>query len=621
MSEDLKRCWYWKESLPANIKEEELCNIVKESCDELYFKLKNFRSDVRSYEKIVYHKTTQGGYGDAGGATEIQDLTYVDQLENSPYLTFNVIKSAIETITNKMGSIKPKIEFTTDNATRALQEIANKLEKWGLMVFKRNRIWSEGSKTFQSACISGLGVMKVHLKVKSKNWLKKVISYFNPWWKDDKYLKFWNVPVLDFFCDNAYYGKNKPTIAGELKSFKIYDLIMMYPKKKGLILFHHGKNVEDGVKVYEVYKKYQRHVICTERVMLLDEEWNYDVPYVTFNWQKTPQGVLGSGLAKGLFPIHTTITYILAKTLNAIENVSTPTLFVDQGTAPKITDAENIGGRVIAVNTGSNDMQPMVKYTTPQPINQQVLDILNLLWMRAFETIGVNQLASAGKIPEELKGASGIAIRSYEAIQANRFQDIRENFEIFYIDLFKKALDTATEDMLPEGIKPEDIREMLDHANAFPASILPDTPAGRLAAVTDYINAMPNAFTPDKIFDLLNSPDTNKFKSSESSRIRAIQMRIEKALEKGEKPILYPELGLNEYLEEARKFIAQTLVEDMEDKKNIERVQLLQTFIGEIEEAKLKKDNALQIPENTGNQGMTEAQPTTPAQQQPQIVR
>ena len=588
----IENCIWYDKDLRYDANEAELVKLIKDDITAKYNSLVKFRNDTRRYEKIINFKTSTPIEGTMENSNNsISDIDYLRDIENSPYLTFNIIKSCVETITNKIASITPKINFVTRDAPRLMQETAKKLEQWSLKLFKRGNVWSEGAKTFQCACLTGIGVMKVHLRKKDKE--KKMFSFFNMWSNSDKSIEFWNVPILDFFCDNAYYGANLPSMAGEIKKFLLYDIIEMYPQKKKELIKEHGENLKLKLSVYEAFKKNKRHVVCTDKVLLVDEEWDKDIPYVIFNWIKSPQGVLGVGLAKTLYPIHQTITYILAKTLSAIENVSTPTIFVDKNTEPILKESDNVAGRIIGIDQG--DQEPMVKYTTPQPISEQVLQILDRLWQRGFEMIGVNQLASAGSIPQELAGASGVAIRSYEAVQTNRFQLVRNEYENFYINILKKALDMSDKDTMPENIDKNDILKLLEYANAFSASLLPETPAGRLAAVSEYSNALPQVITPDRALSLLQSPDTDRFISSETARIHAIQIRIEDSLKKGQKPVYYASLGLDTYLEETRKFAAMTLKEDIDDNKNIERVRLLEIFIKELEKMKEQRDGALVI--------------------------
>ena len=95
--------------------------------------------------------------------------------------------ATVETIYNKIGKLKPKVTFITKDADRKKQETALKLDAFFLKIFKKARAWSKSGKSFKSACVTGLGVVKPYIE-KSKVKIKKV-------------------PVFNFFCDEAYSGE------------------------------------------------------------------------------------------------------------------------------------------------------------------------------------------------------------------------------------------------------------------------------------------------------------------------------------------------------------------------------------------------------------------------------
>ena len=87
--------------------------------------------------------------------------------------------------------------------------------------------------------------------------------------------------------------------------------------------------------------------------------------------------------------------------------------------------------------------------------------------------------------------------------------------------------------------------------------------------------------TREQGLSLLDSADTKKLLSSESSRVRAIEIILERALKKGEKPVFYPALGLELYFDKARKMYAELIVEQGEDDP---KVVLLTEFLKEMEQ-------------------------------------
>ena len=203
-----------------------------------------------------------------------------------------------------------------------------------------------------------------------------------------------------------------------------------------------------------------------------------------------------------------------------------------------------------------------------------MVQILNLLWQRAFEVIGVSQLSAGGQIPRGLEKASGTALRTYQQTESERFQLIRNDYEESFIGMIKKAIKMLSDSDLP--ISRKEIMEAKDKMSIWTSSLLPETPAGRLAMVGDLFNS--GLLKTDQALSLMESPDTAKFLNSETARTKAIDLLLDKALDKGEKPIYYPELGLDLYLDRSRKLLAEIIIED----EDIDKIQILQECIKEL---------------------------------------
>ena len=156
-------------------------------------------------------------------------------------------------------------------------------------------------------------------------------------------------------------------------------------------------------------------------------------------------------------------------------------------------------------------------------------------------------------------------MRSYQQVESERFQLIRSDYEDAFISMAKKAIKMSSDSMLPKGMKRADIVEAKDDMQIWTSSLLPETPSGRLAMVGDLFNT--GLVTGNQALSLMDSPDVSKFINSETSRQRAIDLLLDRALEKGQKPVYYPELGLELSLDRARKMFAELLIEDEESEK------------------------------------------------------
>ena len=569
---------------PKGVEAEEHRKVFLERAKGLYDNLEDFRADGFRYFLNVDYK-----FYDPDSTNSFEkDSSDEELLLHNPYLTLNVTNSCIETAGNKIAKTKPKVTFLTKNADREQRELARKLDNWVLKSFKKGKLWDKCSQAFKSACVCGLGIIKIVFDEEAQKFC------------------FYKVPIFSAFFDNAHKGKDTPTEIGEIKTFTLYDLIEMYPSKKKELMEGHGELLDKAIRVYEGFKEYKYHYIATESVDLLKEKWDKPIPYEFFRWEKSDQGVISVGISKKLYSIQSSITYILGKTFQSVRNFAVPRVFVPKGTSPTPTDFSNIVGEIIEVNPDSTGKG--VQFSTPQVISQQVISILLMLWEKAFEIIGISALSAGGQIPRGLDKASGQAIRNYQHVESERFQLIRADYEEQFIKIAKKMIKLTNDSFLPKGVKMADIKQAKENISIWTSSLLPETPSGKLAMVGDLLNS--GILSRDQAMSLFESPDVNQFMSSEISRQKAIDLLLDRALDKGENPEYYSELGLELYLDRSRKLMAQLIINMEDDKK----ITIIKDFIGKLVE-KVSKQTAIKDTINTMLEG--QPGPTQVPQNQP----
>ena len=210
----------------------------------------------------------------------------------------------------------------------------------------------------------------------------------------------------------------------------------------------HGEKLEEKIKTYEIYRK--KKMIFTEKVTLLDSSWDKSLPYIFFRWEWADSGLIGVGIAKKLYAIQCSISYILGKTFKSIRNFAVPRVFLNKNSQPNYKELTNITGEVIEINNPEGKANPV--FSTPPAMNEQVIRILEMLWQRAFEVIGISRLSAGGQIPRGLDKASGTALRSFQQIESERFQVIRSDYEQQYVEMTKKLVEFSSDSDLPKGI-------------------------------------------------------------------------------------------------------------------------------------------------------------------------
>lgn len=552
---------------PKTATDGEKRKVFMERCKDLFDNLENFRLDAFRYFLIVDYKEYSGK-----DKTLVKDENNHENFILNPYLTLNVTSSCIETANNKIAKIKPKVTFLTEDASRETREWAGKMDHWVLKKFKKGKVWKEASKAHKSACICGLGVLKLYPENDKK-----------------KYFRFKKISVFNFFCDNAFRGAGYPDEAGEKKSFNIHKLKTMFPSKAKEIEQNHGDNLKENVTVYECFYSKRYHMIATESVILLEEKWEKPLPYHLFKWEEAEQGSVSVGIAKKLYEIQLAITYILGKTFRSVKNFAVPRIFLPKGSQPNHKTISNLVAEIVEINAPNGQMP---QFSTPKAIDGQVLDILNMLWMRAFEVIGISQLSAGGQIPRGLEKASGAALRSYQQVESERFQLAREDYEEAFVRLAKLLIKFTPDGKFPKGVSKKDMMDVSDDITIWASSILPDKPAGKLAMVGDLFNT--GLVTGNQALSLMKSPDVSKFISSETARMNAIDLLLARSIKNNEKPQYHPELGLELFLDRARKLFAELIV----DEGNNVSINLLKNCIKELQD-KVSEQTGIQ---NTLNQ-------------------
>ena len=82
---------------------------------------------------------------------------------------------------------------------------------------------------------------------------------------------------------------------------------------------------------------------------------------------------------------------------------------------------------------------------------------------------------------------------------------------------------------------------------------------------------------------LIDSPDTNKLLGSEAKRIQAVELEIERSIKTGKltDPLVVRVLGLELFLDKARKMFAHIVVEEGSDS---DKLIVLQNLIDELQQ-------------------------------------
>lgn len=435
-------------------------------------------------------------------------------------VTLNVIKSVIDTVSARIAKNKPHPKFMTTHGNWTLQRRAKLLEKFVEAKFDEASVYDEAKKVFKDSCVFGTGALKI-FRERDKICVERVFpgELFVP-------------------RSESLYGQ--PRCLYQRKWVSKTVLCELYPKHKQAIKrLDHGSVSQvdagdiffdadsDQVLVTEAWHLPSgvdsgdgRHSIVVDNATLLDEPYTKDhFPFCFFNWDDKLRGFWGRGIAEQLTGIQIEINRILIKIQKAFNLMAVPRIFVNSASKINKSYFNNKVGTIIP-HVGE---KPTI--LTPPIMQAEVYEHLWMLYNRAFEIAGVSTLSATGDIPEGLR-ANGRAMLVYNDVENERFALVGQAWEQLFMDIAKQFVQHGKEayeedkDFSVVAAKDKntvseirwkdvDMEEDQYTLRVYPTSILPQLPAGKMAAVEQLIAA---GFVPqEEGAKLLGFPDLDSF--------------------------------------------------------------------------------------------------------------
>ncbi len=458
-----------------------------------------------------------------------------DALRGGSRLTFNVIKSVVDTVGSKIAKHKPRPLFLTNDGDWSLQQRAKRLNRFVQGVFYETDAYGKGQTAFRDAGIFGTGILKVYIK-DARLCIERIIP---------------EELIVD--ASESVYGK--PRSYYQVKHVDRQVLLRMFPDHEGAIRSVRNTSEQgaesqltsDMIKVTEAWHlpsdkkaKDGRHVIAIENDTLFSEEYKREVPpFIIYHWTPPVLGFYGTGLAEELIGIQLEINKLLRQIQLSHHLLSTPKVLLENGS--KIVSAH--------IN---NEIGAIIKYTgTPpqivafQTVHPEIYLHLERLYARAYEIAGVSALSAQAKKPSGLD--SGRALREFSDIESERFAIQQQRYEEFYMELSRHIIELSREIVKEHGgfrvkapnkklIDEIDFKEVsLEDSSyilqCFPTNFLPATPAGRLQSVQELMTA--GLISPSMGLALLDFPDLEGAMSLANANYNIVMSSLENIIEKG----------------------------------------------------------------------------------------
>lgn len=509
--------------------------------------------------------------------TSLNKLTYNNQLPlDRP--TMNVIQSCVDTLVSKLTQSRPAPVFLTDNGDYKARNMAKQMNKFIGGELFQTKAYDIAREVLRDACVIGTGAVKVyaeHGKVKLERRL---------------------VTELMVDPNDALYGE--PRQLYELKLVDREVLADLFPKERSVVEAAEQSYAEsqgdsnrtaaDQVMVVEGWHLPSgpdagdgRHMIACISGSLLDEKWEEDkFPFVWLHYCPRMLGMWGQSLAEQLMGTQIEINKLLMTISQSINLVGVPRVFVEDGS--KVVKA-HLNSQVGAIVTFKGTKP---SYEVAPCVPQELYGQLTRLVEYAYQQSGVSAMSAASQKPAGLD--SGEAIREYDDIQSDRFADLNRRYDNMFIDLSYQIIEKASQIAEDEGsyqtvFPNKDGTKEIDLPKVdlvkdpfviqcYDASSLPKDPAGRLAKITEMIQA--GMISVQEGRRLLNYPDLEQNEKLANASEERILQYLDKIVEDGDYTPPDPFMNLQLAKDLSNQYYNLYCSAKLED----DRAEMLRTF-------------------------------------------
>jgi hypothetical protein len=425
-------------------------------------------------------------------------------------LALNVVANVCDTLQAEVVQGRPRAMFLTNGADWTVQQEAQKMSKFSEGVFYETGTDELASQAALDALIFGTGVIKV-LEQNGRVHHARVLPgeiYVDR--VDGRYGKPRSLYQVHWM-DRSVLAEKYPDQADEIEACAppsglwavgpdtVSDCLLV------IEAWHlpSGKKAKDG-----------RHVMTIGNATLVDEEWKTEsFPFAFLRWKRPPIGFWGTGIVDQITGLQIEINRLCEDIRNAQALMGLYKIFVQRGSNIIKSQLDNEAGTII-----EHDGMPPT-FATFQAVHPEVYQQLERWYRAAFEIIGVSQLAAQSQKPAGLD--SGRALRVFIDNQSKRFVRFSREYEELHVELARQDVrlmtrlaenDNSYEVVYESGGESDTIKWSGIHLDesqyvlkCFPISALPNTPAGRLAALQELFAA--KILDRDAFMRLADFPD------------------------------------------------------------------------------------------------------------------
>lgn len=504
--------------------------------------------------------------------------------------TMNVVQSATNTLVSKIAKNKVRPTFLTDDGDWGMQQQAKKLTKYTYGQFYKTKVYEETKKALRDACIFGDGFVKhwhdaqgninvkrvfkpslivnqaevmyaqepktiYEVRVVDKGTLKEKYPDFK------KEIDEASISDIPFFIDSF---ESNHQLAVVVEAYRVAHKTV---DKEGKEILHPGKHfigISTATFVYEDFKKEK-------------------IPYTRIQYVPNAVGYYGKGVAEIITGHQVELNRMLRRISRSMNIMSSPNILVDYMSEIIDTHFNNEVGTIIKYKGAPP------AYNFPMGINPVAIDWFLTVYQKAFEELGLSQLTAQSKKPSGLD--SGKALREYNDIETERFAELAQAWEQFHLDIADAIIDHSKQ-IADEGgdvvvLSPDkygaqkiDFKKIkLKNSEyvmqVYPTSMLPKTPAGRLAYVQEMLAA--GLLEPQEGLSLLEFPDISEITENKNAGTDDIKWTVYTIIEDG----VYNPPEPYQNLDYGIQYMNSTYLRMKSRGLPVERLDLLQKWIND----------------------------------------
>jgi hypothetical protein len=536
------------------------------------------------------------------------DLHRIPGSAHKERISYNVVQSALDTVTAKIGKNKTRPLFLPSGGDYRIQRKAKGLNRFVEGVFYENRAYDLGPLVFRDGGVLGDGIVHVFAENKRVKWERALSSEL---WVDELEA-FYGCPRTMHRTKNVDREVLLEMVAGFDDAKKLREAVLAAPRAR-LDEGQQNDSISDLVNVRESWHlpsgpdadDGQRMLSIQNAVLWRGEYKNDFFPFARFTWSPRLYGYWGQGLAEQIQNLQLEINKLMQLVQRSFHLAGTYKVLLENGS--KIV-AEHISNEVGALIYYSG-VKP--EYVVPSIVPPEIFQHLLTLKAAAFEQAGISMLSSVAQKPAGLN--SGKALREYQDIESDRFQTIGHSYDTFFLDLARISVAVAKEiggsysvksasRRTAQIVKWSDVRLDEDDyvLQCYPVSSLPREPAGRLQTVQEYMQA--GFLSPRQGKRLLDFPDLEQVETLGNAQEEFLEQVLEKIVDEGilTQPEPYDDLKM------AREMALQHYAWGKSQGLEEERLDLLRRYLSKIDEIE-QAANPPQVPGPGG--GVPQAKP------------